>query len=304
MSSLPAVCALSDDDPSPTCSPPTSQSVDGVRGRGDGQVKRRCGEKKPGEALVRQRLTRLSYSICKCARRSFDRSRSSCFLKFRSPEAMRDVSKLRREIQSLHKLDADQRDLRPNKQLHTIFSESMLYNVFATPSELTAKVYDLLQNRPAVGVCQLLGKAVCETTFCKLIGIGQNRYGKLRRAIRTGQLVSDGRFTVKARTKPAHPHREMVFEFLQEIRTTLAEPCPEVMEAGAAARMSFRKVRGRRPKLCSRQSNMSRDSKKDLKLLPPGSLTDYLQLLNARIEGPLKISLKLFSKAAYLYSEV
>lgn len=160
----------------------------------------------------------------------------------------------------------------------------------------------MLNDRPSKGVCQLLGRPVCEVTFCKLIGIGQGRYCKLRKAVREQKLVSDGRFAVKTRTTAAHPHRVLVVEFLQEIRATLAEPMPEVMEAGAAARMSFRKLRGRRPKLYARQNNMSRSSKKDLRLLPPGSFSDYLQLLNARVEGPKKVSLKLFSRAAPLKS--
>ena len=106
---------LSDEEPAGP-SPSLSRSCREVRG--SGQVKRPAGQQ--NEMSARQRLTRLSCSICKCARRCLDRSRPSCFAQFRNPEALKAVLQLRREIHRLHKLDSDKRDTRRHEQFTSL----------------------------------------------------------------------------------------------------------------------------------------------------------------------------------------
>ena len=84
----------------------------------------------------------------------------------------------------------------------------------------------------------------------------------------------DGRFTAKIKTKPPSKNRVLVYEFLEEIWNTLSEPMPEATEPGVLGQLKFRRLRGRRPKLASKQERMAKSQKKELRLLPPGTFTD------------------------------
>lgn len=163
------------------------------------------------------------------------------------------------------------------------------------------QVIDLLKESPTNRRHSqgLYGKSVCANAFCKLIGIGHGRFHKLRLANKEGSVPLDGRFVRSLKSKPPSENRQIVHEYLEELYQCVAEPMPEVSEPGVMRQMSFRRRRGKRPLLASRQGKLDKKGREHMKLLPPGTFSDYLQLLLVRYPGR-KISLKLFSSAPRL----
>lgn len=117
--------------------------------------------------------------------------------------------------------------------------------------------------------------------------------------------------------KVLHQHRVLVAEFLEEIYNTIAEPLPERHGGGDDSvnrggknenddrrpkpRLCFRKHRGRRPKVVA-QAGRKKD-KTNLRMLPPGTYSDYLNLLKTR-HPDRRISLKLFCSVAWRLKQV
>ena len=112
----------------------------------------------------------------------------------------------------------------------------------------------------------------------------------------------DGRFTVQRglfrNARKSAAKRERVTEYLNEIYHTLAESMPELNPEREIRKdaVTFRSVVGKRPKHAARDSRGK--DKSGLRLLPPGTFTDYLRLLNSRLEPEERVSLKLFSKVS------
>lgn len=136
--------------------------------------------------------------------------------------------------------------------------------------------------------------------FRRLVGIGQDRFQKLNKSFLQGLPVPrDGRFVARR-----HSFKKGT-EKRQEIYHTLAEVLPEShgtnrdtgdgSEEQVPRPLTFRKHRGRRPRIAAKLRGKT--DRKALRLLPPGSFTDYLNLLRARCPDKT-ISLKLFSMAA------
>lgn len=146
----------------------------------------------------------------------------------------------------------------------------------------------------------LLGRSLCKHAFCKLLGMGNGRFQKLKRAFRTGRATTDGRFIKKHRERVSE-NRIIVHEYLEELYQTVSEPMPETSEKGMVRQIAFRKRRGKKPRIASRQSKMTKDekAKHEMRYLPPGTFSDYLQLLQAR-HPDKKISLKLFSSEPWM----
>lgn len=224
------------------------------------------------DSRVRERVSRLIQSRCYCARRCKKYRRPSCFAKF--CRLTDRVVALRQELSSLHKLDADQ------------------------------KVFELIRGRGAGDKRSLFGVQLCGHAFRRLVGLGQARYQKLVKCVKTGGAVPrDGRFVARKNTfKKASPNRILIVEFLEEIYNTMAETLPE--SHGHVPKPSgdvplrparFRKHRGRRPKIMS-EKRMKTDPNL-LRFLPPGTFTDYLNILRARHPKNQKLGMKLFSKA-------
>jgi hypothetical protein len=150
----------------------------------------------------------------------------------------------------------------------------------------------------------LFGIPLCSSSFRRLIGLGQDRFQKLRKSVVEGLPVPrDGRFVARKNSfNVKSEKRQLCVEFLEEIYNTIAEVLPESHgkvekdeDPDKVTRpLSFRKHRGRRPKIASKSRGQC--DRKVLRLLPPGSFTDYLNLLRARHPG-VTISLKLFSQA-------
>ena len=165
----------------------------------------------------------------------------------------------------------------------------------------------------------LLGRPVCQQAFRKLVGIGANGYARLKNAAVRGQDAPlDGRCVKKPNlcTHKISVHkRSLIVGFLDELYQTVSEPMPEANAHYAKKRKSdeveadhgvepgdghmvlakhrFRRHRGRRPNLVVR-TNRGAD-RSQMRLLPPGSYSDYLKLLHVK-HPEEKICLKLFVK--------
>lgn len=171
------------------------------------------------------------------------------------------------------------------------------------------EVYDLIRDgrESASGSClqALLGVPICAHAFRRLLGIGQGRYEKLKRPVQERRPVPhDGRYVSRANEfKTPSKSRQLVVEYLEELYHTVAEVLPEshgsLSKQGQAPPkpMRFRRHRGRAPKIgkWSRARNGDKSNAK-LRLLPPGSYSDYLNILTAR-HPDVKISHKLFASA-------
>ena len=147
----------------------------------------------------------------------------------------------------------------------------------------------------------VVGRSVCRQAFCKLLGVGHGRFQKLKKASTTEERIVDGRFVKKFMGSNISQNRTLVHEFLEELYQTISEPMPEASETTTVKNLGYRKRRGKKPTIASRQSKMSKDDKKKFqtRFLPPGTFSEYLQLLQSR-HPDKKISLKLFSSVASL----
>ena len=153
----------------------------------------------------------------------------------------------------------------------------------------------------------LLGKPVCQNAFRRLVGIGPDRYCKLKTAAVKGLPPPvDGRERPRkldGTNKESLRKRALIEEFLEELFQTLSEPMPELTarkrkldgEKQVPAMMRFRR-RGKMPGKTYRKQQLPADSSEQVavRLLPPGTFTDYLRMLRAK-HPTEKFSLKLFS---------
>eukprot|EP00435_Cladocopium_sp_Y103_P050310 s3758_g15.t1 len=278
-----AVTALSDDE---AVSPPQDlQVVPAAPAQPAGVPKKRKldldspGAKASAVAELRGKLGKLSNALCACARASA--SRQSCF-----------------------------------KQFHGAGMDAVVKVLSRQPDAVTKSRKGHI----------LLGKFVCQNACRRLLQIGSGRYTRLRKCAQSGQAAPlDGR---RVRKKMICKHtdsvrkRALITEYLTELYHQVSEPMPEAnralqklkdeaMAAGSlqvcptegeiqndnkTARKSlcFRRNRGRRPKLAG-QVHRGKDQSQ-MRLLPPGTYTDYLTMLRAR-HPEMKLTLKLFVKA-------
>ena len=145
----------------------------------------------------------------------------------------------------------------------------------------------------------LLGKPCCLSAFRKLPGLGAGRVARLTAAVKQGQPCPvDGRFLTRSKlnlvSKKTSKKRAIVVGVLEEMLSSISEPQPEAWrkQEGIPKELQMRKPRGRRPMRALVQRGQDRSR---MRLLPPGSYSDYLRLLNARLEPEEKVSLKTFN---------
>ena len=156
---------------------------------------------------------------------------------------------------------------------------------------------------------QLLGRSVCQHAFRQLIGIGAKRFENLRAvAVGLRSIPRDGRKRPR-RDDGSNPEsvrkRGLVIDYLEELYNCVSEPMPEanqtVDEGGlqpsdsdlfVIPRMKFRRNRGKMPRKNFREKQATPLQGQPVRLLPPGSFTEYLGLLKAKFPQE-KFSLKL-----------
>ena len=148
----------------------------------------------------------------------------------------------------------------------------------------------------------VLGQPVCAQAFCRLLGVGHGRYQKLKSGLKRGAVPMDNRFLNRSKHRRVSENRVIVHDYLTEIYEKLAEPMPEASECSMVRRMSFRKRRGKRPRIARVQSKMMTDKgrqQSSMRLLPPGTFSDYAAIWRSRWPTR-KISLKLFSAEPWI----
>lgn len=160
----------------------------------------------------------------------------------------------------------------------------------------------------------ILGKSVCSRGFRRLLGLGANRYAQLVKSASQGIPPPVDRRQRPRREDGSNPasvaKRGLIVDFLEELLHTLAEPMPETSQKRKATgdsvpkNMRFKRSRGKRPNKVFRKSafnakNLDDDGQQPMKLLPPGSFTDYLHMLQAR-HPDQRFSLKLFCAVLWL----
>ena len=191
----------------------------------------------------------------------------------------------------------------------------------------------MLQNTPEQAATSrkkhlLLGKPVCQQAFRRLLQMGSDRCSRLRKCAQTGTAAPlDGRrikLTSVCKNKVSELKRSTIVEYLTELFQQVSEPMPEANQSldkmktedtamlithspeAASSKdsastkkkpMRFRRNRGRRPRLAGQVHRGVCQS--TIRLLPPGSYSDYLSMLRAQYPT-MNISLKLFLKAAWL----
>lgn len=162
----------------------------------------------------------------------------------------------------------------------------------------------------------LIGRPVCAHAFRQLLGIGAGRFRRLRRCALTDEpLPVDGRCRPRGHDSSnpdASRRRGLVVDFLEEIYQSMSEPMPEADKQFrpdqdhpdyVMPKMRFRRNRGKNPGKRSRDKALQREKLQDkpVRLLPPGTLTEYLGMLQAKYPAE-KFSLKLLCSAPCLAS--
>ena len=163
----------------------------------------------------------------------------------------------------------------------------------------------------------LFGHRICLKAMARLIGIGSSRLMRLRKAFLAGETCPlDGR-TKRASVdgkkvdRNQSYKRELIHDFLNELWVQVSEPMPEV-NANHGGRqqtnkaLKFRSRKGKRPRRDKkRDDQLDEHGVQSLRLLPPGSYKEYLNLFLSK--NPLvKVSYKLFTQVtgrfiSYLY---
>lgn len=317
-SSLEDIVALSDDEVLPSSSHSSvCVQASAKQGPGTQPSKKRSFRIIPSRADVRQRLLKLFSTNCRCVKaRNHQSQKSSCFRAFLGDEpALQEILRLRLRLKQMHKQDADDEVTVLSSDTHPKLVES------STAS------WDFQYLRKIVEIAQLLessipwggtlielaerlssswqanyvsgGTPMCQQSFAKLLGLGSQRFRRLQKCAKLGvKAPMDGRSVKRANAHASTSkscHRQAIVEFLQEIYISLSEPMPEAKgPVRGHQRLAFQRRRGRRPRMAA-QLHRKADAS-EMRLLPPGTFTDYLQMLRARDDDYTKISLKLFTK--------
>ena len=162
------------------------------------------------------------------------------------------------------------------------------------------KNQDLRQKRGLV----LQGEHVCQRSFRMMLGLGKQRFGRLRAAVINQQedCPIDQRFLPRKYAHlPKDTVRPRVVEFLQKLYESTAEPLPEAYSVQAPVAVGQPQVmvrrRGKRPRHLFKTDDQLDKSQKGhkagAKFLPPGTILEYLEL--CRTENPdVKIGRKVF----------
>ena len=172
-----------------------------------------------------------------------------------------------------------------------ILTESFLIHVENPLITEASEVFDLMGKANKRGGLQLLDHPVCAPAFMRLLSLGKVRYERLRK----GKIHGDGmncpldmRFVSKKRTKPPSLKRSLVFEFLNTLYLTCAEPIPDSWASN------------KRPRTMGNKYDKKGMNKGNIRQLPPGSFRDYFLMFSAQYPDE-KVSYKLFANVTRLH---
>ena len=150
---------------------------------------------------------------------------------------------------------------------------------------------------------RLLGKPVCQVAFRKLVGLGSTRMQTLQAAQRRGQPCPlDGRYVQRTRlnlvSQKVKRKREAVVNFLEKLVQTISEPMPEtqgkLQDESIPKEMRFRRPRGKRPLPTVSRKQCKMKDVSSMRLLPPGTFSDYLRLMNSELPAADQVTMKTF----------
>ena len=157
------------------------------------------------------------------------------------------------------------------------------------------------------GGLHLFRHRVCLQAMGALLGVGKGRVSRLRKAVAQGDdCPVDGRLQQmqhKVRFDQFHhKKRELIVDFLTHLYVKHSEPMPEVQtdpRMQTNQKLRFRRARGKRPKRQKkRHDKLDEKASKELRMLPPGSYSDYLKLFHAH-HPDTKVSFKLFTRVLW-----
>lgn len=144
----------------------------------------------------------------------------------------------------------------------------------------------------------LLGVHVCQFAFRHLLGLGKQRFQRIRNAV----LNEEAEPPVDERFRPQRFERlsstsvrPALTEWFQQAWHRLAEPLPEAFEAEATAVVNVRR-RGKRPRHLHKFDPAGKKGHHEqARFLPPGTIVEYLEL--ARRDLPhLSFGRKIFTR--------
>lgn len=127
---------------------------------------------------------------------------------------------------------------------------------------------------------------MCKIGFLRLLSLGKGRYLTLRRAATKGAAVCplDGRFVPRALSKTPSPKQQFVFDYLDNLYHTVAEPLPD----------GYRN--NKRPRTCGDRTDEPDLDRTAIRQLPPGSFADYHRMCQVGYTGQGKIGYRLFAR--------
>jgi len=132
---------------------------------------------------------------------------------------------------------------------------------------------------------ELLGVVLCQGAYKRLLGLGTNRFQRLRSSVTNNDddCPLDLRYVPKKMNNLNWKKRQIVHDFLHDIYETLAEPMP----SGTGCSKRPRTIKKRDDKLMEKRTGLIE------KALPPGSFHEYLEMLR-RQNRDMTFSYKLF----------
>lgn len=158
----------------------------------------------------------------------------------------------------------------------------------------------------------LMGHRLCLRGLAKILGIGSSRLQRFRKAAsEKGVCPLDGRLResgLKRKYRPQSHARQLIHDFLMDLYVKHSEPMPELHEH-SGGRLQTSKVlrirvrKGKRPRrFVKRDDKLTPATSSKLRLLAPGSYSDYYRLFRAR-NALVRAGFKLFLRAARCWME-
>ena len=251
------------------------------------------------DSALKQKLRHIVQGKCFCS--------NWCFTPLQEDDAFKQLFQLRKTLRGMNKADADQKAWSIEWRKETLFSivqqyQELVIFLWLHPGRSTTSW--------TTEILQLLGPLIRPPgTFCSITPfafVGSANYLVWdRTAVSSFERLEFQELHGRLREaglphkygKGAQSHkREKIHDFLMECYIKHAEPMPEVHTNPGTRQQTdrparFRVRKGKRPRrFFKRDEKLDGEAAQNLRLLPPGSYSDYHRPL-------CQVSLKLFTRA-------